>query len=501
MKIGFVLFDEGQSDEGWASKCGEESYRISNWSQLDNDYIWISNIPFKEYHKYSFSKLGHIKESHYFRVPPSSIIKELKLENNLDRATSIISKIFCRIAKIGQEKFGVNPSDNNAVYRYANFFMNKILPSSFLEEPTEKNVSINQILESATQNYQNQIGMKPNGYKAVNLQFPKNAYFQWIFSQKFPKNKSWKRVKFREGSVEIGFEKGKEIPGTASTIKIFKKLSEENATLFNIKVKSIEPQFQSFATFGCGKDTNQAKREWVTFVELNEMVSYSKIEIIKAIKTESDFLPESVLHKSHLEAVSYSNGLFLENLFSALSSPIKNGSMKYHGSIPFLRAYDRMACFRAAKVLNEEGYFIFSYSVGKIVVLVPENKVNDLIHLALHFGLIPPLELISGTINENLIIDEEDEIILEWIYKDLQENLKNDAFLHILRMTAASGEFNVNNLMEFDSIIDANIKDRKPIIDSVFEKMIVKGEEVFSSNKEKEDDDSLIEQDEEVIDL
>ena len=496
MKIGFILFDDPkESTEGWASESGEEARRVGGVHELDNECLWVTNTPYAHYRDLNLGKLNNIKESHFMRIEPSSLIKELNLDKKPKEATEYVSKIFQRVCNFGLDIYEVNPLEGR-YYRYPQMLTSKILPNSFFASPTFKDDSINNILQSATQILQTHIGTKPNGNQTVTLSMPRIAYYKWLLSKKYPSSKHWNQLNFSNGSFEIGFDRKKEISGTKTRIKKLNDLSEEYAILFNIQIKSIDKDYVSFASFGASgnSDTQNSMRSWVTFGELKELARFCKVEVKKAIKTESDYLPDDIRYIYDDGDFSISKGIFLENIFSALSTP---SNKKYHGAIPFLRAYDRMACLKIAELLNKENFFVLSYGSGKIVTLCPEARLDELSVLSLSLGLIPPMEHISEQ-NEN-IVPESENLINDWMNEDYKDFIDKDLYFYMVFSLAGTGLLNSDNIMKIDGIVDNKDKNLWQELLAKINKEIIEGYE----EKESDGNDSFSNNsnDDEVIDI
>lgn len=493
MKIGFILFDDPkESTEGWASKSGEEAKRVGGVHELDNECLWVTNTPYKQYVELNLGKLNNIKESHFMRIEPSSLIKELDLDKKPKEATEYVSKIFQRACNFGLDIYGVNPLEGR-YYRYPQVLTSKILPNSFFSSPTFKDDSINNILKSSTQILQTHIGTKPNGNQTITLSMPRIAYYKWLLSKKYPSSKHWNQLNFSNGSFEIGYDRKKEISGTKTRLKKLNDISENFSILFNIQIKSIDKDYVSFASFGASgnSDAQNSMRSWVTFDELKELARFCKVEVKKAIKTESDYLPDDIKNIYDDGDFSISKGIFLENIFSALSTPYNK---KYHGAIPFLRAYDRMACLKIAELLNKENFFVLSYGTGKIVTLCPEARLDELSVLSLSLGLIPPMEHISSQ-NEN-IAPEQDNAILDWMSEDYQQFFEKDLYFLMIFSLAGTGLLNSKNIMRVDDIVENKDKNKWQNLLTEINKDIIENYEESGDNSDEfinnSNDDELI---------
>ena len=480
MKIGVILFDDPKiGEQGWGAKSGQEAERINGINALDQEYIWVTNIDFADFNNLGFRNVSYLRETHYMRATIKTFIEELGLKDSPSEAAEVLSNIFQRVINFGKEMFGIDPREHS--HRYANLLAQKIIPMNMRKAPTHNNESISDALEEATQLMQNNVGRRPNGRKHVVVHMPRIAYFNWLLSRLVPVDREWKKIGFNTGDFEVGIEKGKEVEGTKTRMAKLEKLSEDNAFMFNISIKSMEDEYLSFASFGVGKKT---ARTWVTYPELKELIRYSRIQVKKGLKTKLGALDAEVQDKDPSTNFSYSKGIFLENLISALSTNV-DGVL--NGVIPYIRAYDRMACLKAAEVLNNEGYYIMSYSFGKLVVLVPETGMDEFISKSLSMGLQAPISLLSQLNSGEVFVEEE--IIDDWMPKGLIEEIKKDWYVEFIRTLAPTGLINKALIMEIDDILEEPEKDREEKLNEVINKMIEKSENV-SDNANKNDDDT-----------
>lgn len=481
MKIGVILFDNPKiGEQGWASKSGESAERISGINALDQDYIWITNIDYQDFNNLGFRNVSYLRETHYMRGTVKNFIEELGLKTSPSEASETLSTIFQRVINFGKEMFNVDPKEHS--HRYANLLAQKITPMNMRVAPTFNNESISDALDEATQLLQNNVGRRPNGRRAITIHMPRIAYFNWLLNNKIPIERDWKKVGFNPSEFEIGVENGKEIDGTKTRLSKLDKLAETTAFMFNISIKSMEDEFLSFASFGVGK---KIARNWVTYPELKELCRYSKIEVKKALKTDIGALDEEVMDKDPSTNFSYSKGVFLENLTSALSTNV-DGVL--NGVIPYLRAYDRMACLRASEILMKEGYYIMSYSFGKIVVLVPETGIKDFISKTLSMGLQPPISLLSSIDTREIYIEEE--IISDWMPEGLIDEVNKDWYIEFIRTLTPTGLINKNTILEVDNVLEVEKDKRETVLNELIGSKIDNSEE--NRNKNNDDDVEIL---------
>lgn len=487
-KVGFVMFDDTeQGDSAWASVSGETSYRINGINELDQNVSWITNISFNDFNKLNFRDVSYLKESHYMRVDPQILLKELSLQGDKSKATQAISKIYQRVVDFGYEHFGVSPQEIG--YRYANILSEKVVPMSMRKKPKENRDAIESAIEEATQYFQKDVGKRPSGNTSITLTMPRIAYFNWLLDRQVPISNEWKKVSFNNGPIEVGVEKEELVKGTHTKMKKLAEMASDNALLFNISIKNMDKTYAKFASFGVGKNV---ARGWVSYPELIEMVRYSRIEIKKALKTKLGPIDESIKDKDQSTNFSFSKGIFLDNLASSVLTPIDRTTV--NGITPYLRAYDRMACFRIAERLTEDGYYIMSYGMGKISISVPEKGINEIVSKALSWGLMPSLEVMKKIDKEELFVEDPSEEDKEAIYlENLGDYISQDFVIIFIKTLATHGIVDSDIIMDIDDILEYPASERNEKLEELYGRI--------AEQEDSEGEDSDNEDDEEIIDL
>lgn len=105
-----------------------------------------------------------------------------------------------------------------------------------------------------------------------------------------------------------------------------------------------------------------------------------------------DFLSDLELDSKEY---SYSRGIFLENLWVALANPINPSGM--HTAVgAYMRAYDRVACQRAAETFAEHEFRIGSFGSGRVMIYLGKQEDAMAKELSFVTGMNPPMSMISG---------------------------------------------------------------------------------------------------------
>lgn len=402
IKIGVCCFEDVSDPEnGWASIAGEEPVRISGSRELRTDVLWVTNLPYDKYKKMNFITSPHIYDTQFFRTSLAQISKDLGIEGDEETLSKIASMIFTKIATKGNTHFDVDLSTPG--YRYHKLLSYRLIPEFARRRPTGRfSGDIFESIQNSTQANQAMSGVqKPNGSSAVNFGFPRLPYAKWILSQKYPSGSKWTEIKQKNDSAIIGFEDGRQIRGTKAVLERLGTLGEKNAVFLRVNVQSMDPFYQRFASFGAsgqfGPSANQKHRRWACLPEVLELSKYSKVEIMGGYMTPYHEGP--VIDTASLlgSGMSYAHGLFAENVWAALCSPISTQTGPTETVIgSYMRAYDRIACGRAASHFAKSGFIVGSYSMGRLIVFVRPGEEIQAGRAAFETGLLPPISFMNS---------------------------------------------------------------------------------------------------------
>ncbi|WP_425263652.1 hypothetical protein [Vibrio owensii] len=395
MKIGVCLFDEPSlASSGWASIGGKQAFRISSTSELRSDVLWVSNVSYKYYRKLNLIQTPNIVDEQFFRTKLSTLIQEISANDDPSVLASKSAEVLQRTADLGLDLLSVDAL--NSSYRYFTGLQDAMLTPEMREQPFGINsLDITDAIKQSTQENQAMSSQQtPRGSRAVPFVFPRGSYAKWLLSQKYPANNNWRPINARDGESVFGFEGGTKIRGTAGVIDKLYNLAENKAAMFRVAVLSTDPQYSGFAKFSAGK--NGMIRRWATLPEIIEMSHYSKLAISGGYYTElSDLkLPDSIDLES--DEFSFSRGLFYENLWVALSSaPYSKHGSNVSSIGAYMRAYDRIACGRAAASFTRYGFTVGSYGVGRLLVFMRTGEERTAREISLNLGLMPQMRIME----------------------------------------------------------------------------------------------------------
>tara|TARA_B100000749_G_C18446024_1_gene474282 strand:- start:37 stop:1224 length:1188 start_codon:yes stop_codon:yes gene_type:complete len=392
-KIGVVCFDNFETIKGgWASVSGGEPFRINGIGDLSSNVLWISNLPFYYYKKLNLLRNPNIYDQQFFRTSLKQISDELGLKDKPDDVSQKVSLIFQRVYDLGMDDFQLTLDDIE--YRYNSALVNCILPSSIRQIPSGEFSSVLMTaFKESTQQNQAMIGNVSKGTKARTFCFPKGAFSRTILSLPMPTNTGWKKLEDSIVTGTIGSKEDNILKGTQAFVSYCNEKLSKKAVFFRINVSYTSKFFRSFATFANGSNY---QRNWVTLPELLELIKYSIVEIYEAYSCELSTLNFDFVDNDSDE-YSFSRGLYLENIYTALSLPINNG--EYFNPVgAYVRAYDRVMCLKAAYAFSKSNLKVGSFGTGRVIVYSKQTESKLVNDIAMEEGLIPPYLMVKENV-------------------------------------------------------------------------------------------------------
>lgn len=387
-QLGVAWFDDPHvADAGWASVGGEPAQRINGINGLRSDVTWVTNIPYKDFRNLNLGATPHVRDSQYLRSGVDLIGKELGLLDDASALAEALSSIGAHATAEGERRFGVKPGDSG--YRYNVALSPRVIPSFVRERPRgAMSADIEEACRQATQANQAMTGKRrPPGSTAHSFVFPRTAYARYLLTRPMPVGSEWSQLRFSSGEVVFGSVEGVAVKGTKSVLGRLEELSRDKAVLLRVNVLATDRFFRPFATFGAGA---MGPRAWATLPEVVEMSRYAKLALLGGHLAPLGQLPEALIPDVEQE-YSYSRGLFFENLWVALASPIDGSTPTALGA--YLRAHDRVLCGRAAEAFARQSFTVGSFGTGRVTVYLRRGEEGEATRLALSLGLLPPLDL------------------------------------------------------------------------------------------------------------
>lgn len=395
MDIGVCLFDDlTQAKGGWASIAGSSASRISAITELRTDVIWVTNLDYFSHRKLNLNRTPNIFDHQYFRSSLKLIASECGLLSSPEALVEFASSVFNRVTEIGNKEMGISLDEPS--YRYFTSVANAVTPAFMRKRPDCENViDLMNGIKQATQENQAMAGVKAQkGSLIKDFSFPRGAYARWLLTLPYPGSQGWEEIKkSNSGSDTIfGIEDGVQIRGTSAVLEKLKEWGQHNAVFLRVTVLGMESFYKQFASFGVGA---KYPRRWAALPEILNMARYCKLSISGGYMTKLanlDFLSDLELDSKEY---SYSRGIFLENLWVALANPINPSGM--HTAVgAYMRAYDRVACQRAAETFAEHEFRIGSFGSGRVMIYLGKQEDAMAKELSFVTGMNPPMSMISG---------------------------------------------------------------------------------------------------------
>lgn len=395
IKIGVCWFDDTSvAQGGWTSIDGSASRRVGSYSELQTNTIWITNLNYNEYKKLNLMKSPHIYDAQYFRTSLRLIASEMGLLHNPRATVEFCSSVFTRVVAIGEGKFKIRMDEPG--YRYTSIVANKVMPDFMRMRITNYNeMDINEAIKQSSQANQAMVGVRPHKGSSIHpFIIPRGAHARWLMDLGYPGNHPWEEVSPEHNTATFGYEDGVQIKGSKAVLDKLINMGQDNAVFLRVNVLNISKRHREFATFGMG---SKYPRRWATLPEVIDMSRYSKIEISGGYKTKLTKLPFLDKIDINDSEFSYSRGLFYENFWSALASPLY-GNDNHTAVGAYMRAYDRIACLRVAEQFHNHQYAIGSFGVGRVMVYLTRQEEERASKFALSNNVIPPMHMTNPNI-------------------------------------------------------------------------------------------------------
>lgn len=390
--VGVCWFDDPESAlGGWACRAGDKPFRVNGTQSLASDVFWITNLHYNLFRRFNLVQAPHIADTQFFRTSLQMLANELGLYQAPDRAVEVLASIFARVVIQGDEHLGIGRSPSG--YRYMKALMDRLLPREHRMLPHGAHAhELQNCFRQAMQANQGMSGVqRPAGAVAYSFVFPRGAYARWLLSQPVPCSAAWQEIKTRGEETVFGVQAGENVSGTRAIRARLQDLGEGHAVFLRIRVLDMDPFYQPFASFGA---TAKCPRAWAALPEVLELSRYAKIAVAGGFRAPAAPLN---LQGLDLEAdeFSFSRGLYAENVWAALTQKLNNGKDETALGA-YLRAYDRLACGRAAAAMARMRYLIGSYGTGRVLVYLRAGEMREAAKYALELGLLPPLSMLEA---------------------------------------------------------------------------------------------------------
>lgn len=395
ISVGVVCFDNKTDPRsGLASLAGGEPTRITCVGDLDTASVWISNLEFEDLLTSRLIDNPRLRGSDFFRMKLDRLALEfgVDLVSNLHEGIKDISAAASRIVNYTAVTYGVTQLQRTL----KETIQKVVLKDVPLQHQTP---AVADAIKNAFLANQRCYGKLRDGI-SIPLRFNRTWYCRQLLSMPVPTGQ-WRLtgVKFPiVNKVNCRFGPGSVV------YEFLLNLCGQNPFLARISSKSTSASVDRLIDFV----DNREQRDWVPGHEAVNIAHYSDVTVHELLVCDDYVvLGEDQRFRfphSHIsDDLSLSSGILAENHWVSLASIVKvdgfGGKPRsvHTAAASWLRAWDRLYCFKVAMEMQKHGYFVSSYGVGTVNIHCESSpdKIRALITTASQLGLAPPLGIIQ----------------------------------------------------------------------------------------------------------
>lgn len=403
--VGAVIFDDpDMPGMGWACRAGGDPFRIPGVQALASDSLWIVNATFDEMNVAGLAQHAFFRGANFLRLSVEAILGEMGMlaeDGHVaepDQAARVIADLFerqvrmlCLLTGTPRERWKPPRSILRSAVRSHLMAPDDRLGDTLLDAVNESNQAFTRCRSSG----------RGGGTKTALgfLPVPRLEHARAVLDCPVPANSKWEPV---------------EPPNALADVSEWLK---RNAApmLIRATVENFEPSIGQLINFGGVANVNQRQsqgrvyheastRQWITSDEarmfshfadltIHEAVAFPQwTQVSKAIPQVRQFF-ERVDPLDHL---SYSVGLFAENLWTGLTLNLEahptDRGLAANVIAPFLRSADRLNCLQYAIDVTSQDYEVMSFGVGRVGVFLregPAGMTDEALRVAATAGLVP----------------------------------------------------------------------------------------------------------------
>jgi len=382
IKFGSVFFDDPESpQDGWAAlydteKKIAEPFRIQGTGSLTSEAVWLSNLSYDNSYQAGLIDHPRIKISSFYRSDIRTLMREFGFgEGDFDDAASFFAEQFYRTMTLCHKHYHIKTIGLT--------LKDTLRPALLRADRRVDNAGLAHAFDSAMQTIQRCEGRTPKGSKMLSFRFPRVAYAKKILEFPVPSGK-WKEVK-----------------GAVSADQVAEKFSKK-PVICRINVEDIRPDLVNLVSFSNGAKN---PRFWATSQEIYYLNKIAEVEILSSFVCD-EYTTMSTMKPLIDEGVagdlSVSTGLIAENHWVACASQFRSrsGEQIISGRAVWMRSWDRMICYLAAKSFHDAGFHVKSYGTGSVLLAVPVNMFDYCLDIAAELDLLPPIQAIKELTEE-----------------------------------------------------------------------------------------------------
>lgn len=382
IKYGAVFFDEPEYPaEGWAALFDEEKgyaepIRIRSTGDLTSEAVWLSNLTYDNAYNSGLIDHPRIKISSFYRSDIKTLMKEFGFQDgDYTDAASFFAEQFCRTMRLCHKHYGIKSIGIT--------LKDTLRPVLLKADRRVPNDGLAHAFDSAMQTIQRCEGRIPKGSRILSFRFPRISYAKKIMQFPVPAGK-WKEVR-----------------ADVTADQVAEKFSEK-PVLCRINVENVRPDLVNLVSFSNGAKN---PRFWATSQEIYYLNKIADVEILTSYVCESYEMLDTMkplIDEGVAGNLSVSAGLIAENHWVACASQFRSrtGEQIVSDRAVWLRSWDRMICYLAAKKFHEAGFHVCSYGTGSVLVAVQTTMFDFALEIASELELLPPIHAIKELVEE-----------------------------------------------------------------------------------------------------
>ncbi|WP_019025530.1 MULTISPECIES: hypothetical protein [unclassified Thioalkalivibrio] len=392
--FGVVLFDTPYKPSGgWASKAGGDAFRVNGRQDLPSDHLWVTNLGVQDFPSYR-SIGGNLRRSNFFRTDLSAIADELGLprDNPFD-SVPLLSEIADRASSIAYNEYefsriGLSLRDTIAPAVTENL----VTPSTYGSRVADL------ALINAHKTHHVCAMRGTLGARAVRFRWSRSQHADTLMRMPIPDG-AWSQYT-GEPPPSAKRDSG---GGDSALYAWLDEVGTEQPALIRLSFEAFDATADSLLQ----PSGEEAVREWVPVHEAMLMVQHGRVSIRGVLVGQgyTSIMPFAGVRppaNGLAGSVSLSNGIVAENYWMVLASLRSDSTAGTRHRIPapmsiWMRAWDRLICFRAAQAFQRAGIPVQSYGGGAVNVSLTPRKYQEALDVCMQQGMTPPMWLIRDS--------------------------------------------------------------------------------------------------------
>jgi hypothetical protein len=364
----------------WASIAGEPARRYEHIKALDSGVIWMLDAPSPIRNmllkRNNFNEQSGVVYNTFLRTSIKQISEEIFQQPAHvlpSEKSEVISSIFSNVMTFAT-KSGITLPE-----KYKNYMLNQMIGRSILGK-SNIDINIHNAFMACATHQRASVGNKIiENDDAITLRRNRFIHGKELLTKPVPEDAPWRLVP--SAQLPTGRNMATWIESIQSPFFVQCDWHDWQRDVSDVVV-----------------DNDSCQRQWWTDVEWKTFREWGNFTVKSILVCDapwkqanySKYLPENPM-----SAISYSAGLFAEQLWIGLTAGhmTNNSSLTpvlYGPTAAWLRAYDRMTMLHFALTLFRQGIRITSYSAGSVVARSRDKKdTQDILNAAIDCGLIP----------------------------------------------------------------------------------------------------------------